>query len=105
MQLAKVIAAVKSSPNHRAMVGDLEVLGSPGRDRWSFNYIIRTVKDGKTRVAYGRANAERYVDKLPNDSFINTNIAKFVYAAAPVEPEFKGHDAEGLATFKLPFTL
>jgi hypothetical protein len=108
MQLTKIIAAVKAAPNYRIKVGELEVIGIrgawDGRTRWTFDYIIRTVREnGSTRVAYGRRNAEEYVVKLANDTAINTDIKTFY--PAPVEPEFKGHDAEGMATFKLPFSL
>lgn len=108
MQLAKIIAAAKTAPNYRAKAGDLEVIGTPGawdgHTRWSFSYIVRTVReDGSTRVAHGKRNAEEYVSKLANDTVINTDIKTFY--PAPGEPEFKGHDAEGLATYKLPFSL
>jgi hypothetical protein len=78
MQLAKIQAFVKSAPNYRAMVGGLEVIGAPGKFRWSFSYVVRVARaDGKVRTAYGKRNAEEYVATLADDTPINTDIKTF----------------------------
>lgn len=78
MQLAKIQESVKTAPNYRAKVGGLEVIGAPGKFRWTFDYVIRTTReDGSKRVAYGKRNAEEYARALADDSTINTDIKTF----------------------------
>jgi hypothetical protein len=106
MQLAKIQAAVKSAPNYRAMVGGLEVIGSPGKFRWSFEYVVRVARtDGKSRTAYGKRNAEEYVATLADDTPINTDIKTFGKEFSNIEPQFVGYDDEGLAVYEIPFKL
>lgn len=63
--LAKVQAAVKAAPHYRVRVGHLEVIGTPGASRWTFDYVVRNApraSDGRLFTAYGRANAAEYLE-------------------------------------------
>lgn len=71
--IQQVQAAVKSAPHYRVNVGALEVIGAPGRFRWTFDYIVRKVvgANGITiRAAYGKRNAVDYLATLPADTAI-----------------------------------
>jgi hypothetical protein len=85
MQIAKILEAVKTAPNYRAQVEHdgvtVEVIGAPGKFRWTFDYLVRipakTSINGRPRTAFGRRNAENILEAWPIVA-INTNIATFI---------------------------
>lgn len=93
--LAKVQAAVKAAPHYRVRVGHLEVIGTPGASRWTFDYVVRNTpraSDGRLFTAYGRANAAEYLEARGAYLAIEeVTLAPKCDAAAPTIASYRTH--------------
>jgi hypothetical protein len=82
-------AAAKKAPHYRVTCGALEVMGSPGATRWSFNYLIK--KTAETRGAYGKQNAVDYLAKIAPDmpienvTFPSSKIETLIFEAQAID--------------------